>query len=107
MGTRLARTALGAQAAHRSATGAFFRSSPPIRHAKCGSQYKGVPDRILKSQTPPRIKDDAYGVERSACREKPNAQTRESGHDRLVNNRATPTKKQVENDGQTIKATRQ
>jgi hypothetical protein len=63
IGTRLARTALAAHAAPWSAPGAFFRSSPPIRHAKkhsrkvtaCGSQYKGVPDRILKSQTPPHL----------------------------------------------------
>jgi hypothetical protein len=73
----------------------------------CGSQYKGMPDHILKSQIPPRIKDHAHGVKCSACREKPNAQTRQSCHDRPVNKRATPTKKQVENDGQTIKTTRQ
>jgi hypothetical protein len=61
----------------------------------------------LKSQTPPRIKDNADGVKRAACHKKPNAQTRESRHDRLIDNSATPTKKQVENNGQTIKATRQ
>src|SRR5258707_13498416 len=53
------------------------------------------------------MKDHANEVKRAAYREKPNAQTRESCHDRLENNRATPTKKQVENNGQTIKATRQ
>src|SRR5258706_14760684 len=66
-----------------------------------------MPEHILKTHIPPRKKDPAQGVKRSACPEKPNAQTRESCHDRLVNKRATPTKKQVENDGQTIKATRQ
>src|SRR5712671_809593 len=66
-----------------------------------------MPDHILESQTPPRMKDHAHGVKRAPYREKPDAQTRESCHDRLVNNRATPTKKQVENNGQTIKATRQ
>src|SRR5258707_6046672 len=52
------------------------------------------------------MKDHANEVKRAAYGERQNAQTRESCHDRLVNNRATPTKKQVENNGQTIKATR-
>jgi hypothetical protein len=93
----------------------FFNSSPAIRHTieysrivtACGDQHENMPDRILKSQTPPRIKDHADRVKHAACREKPDAQTRESRHDRLVNNRATPAKKQIEGNGDTIKATRQ
>jgi len=48
-------------------------SSPPILHTKehsrivtaCGDQYENIPDHILKSQTPPHIKDHAHGVKRA------------------------------------------
>ena len=36
----------------------------------CSDQYEGMPDHILKSQTPPHMKDHPHGVKRAAYREK-------------------------------------
>jgi hypothetical protein len=53
------------------------------------------------------MKDDACRVKDAACREKPKAQARESGCNRLVKDHTTPTQEQVEKNGQAIEATRQ
>src|SRR5208282_3662591 len=75
--------------------------------AACGDQYEAMPDRVLKPQVLPHVKDDAYRVKDAACREKPKAQARESRCNRLVKDHTTPTQEQVEKNGQAIEATRQ
>lgn len=75
--------------------------------AACGDQYEAMPDRVLKPQVLPHMKDDACRVKDAACREKPKAQARESRCNRLIKGRTTPTEEQVENNGQAIEATGQ
>ena len=75
--------------------------------AACGDQYEAMPDRFLKPQGLPHMKDDACRVNDATCREKPKAQARESHCNRRVKDRTTPTEEQVENNGQAIEATGQ
>src|SRR5450830_1983156 len=66
-----------------------------------------MPDRVVKPQVLPHMKDDQCHVKDAASREKRKAQARESRGNRLGKDRTTPTEEQVENNGQAIEATGQ
>ena len=36
-----------------------------------GEKHEGMPDRVVKTQAPPKMKDDTHRIQHAACREKP------------------------------------
>ncbi len=39
-----------------------------------GEKYEGMPDRVLETQAPPKMKDDTHRIHHAARREKPESQ---------------------------------
>ncbi len=64
----------------------------------CGEKYEGMPDRVLETQAPPKMKDDTHRIYHAARREKPESQAWERGNDGPVGHHATPTEKKIENN---------
>jgi hypothetical protein len=61
-------------------------------------KYEGMPDRVLETQTPPKMKEDTHRIYQAARREKPESQAWEQGNDGPVGHHATPTEKEIENN---------
>src|SRR5436309_797351 len=64
----------------------------------CGEKYEGMPDRVLETQAPPKMKDDTHRIRHAARCEKPESQAWERGNDGPVGHHATPTEKEMESN---------
>ena len=69
-----------------------------------GKKHEGMPNRILKAQALPHMKDNAHRVQHAACREKPESKGWERGNHGFIGHHATPTQKQIENNRNAIEA---
>ena len=49
-----------------------------------GEKYEGMPDRVLETQAPPKMKDDTHRIQHTACREKPESYDWKRGDDGTV-----------------------
>src|SRR6516165_5792786 len=64
-----------------------------------GEKHECVPDRVLKAQAPPNVKDESRRIHHPSCREKPDSQTGKRGNNGLVGRHTTPTENQIESHG--------
>src|ERR1700730_16297068 len=65
-------------------------------------QHEGVPDRVLKSQALPGMKDDPETVEQTAGRNAPQRQRRQRHHHGVVQHEAAPSHRQIEPDREPV-----
>jgi hypothetical protein len=75
--------------------------------AACSNEHKAMPNRILKSQALPSMKNDTYRVNDTASCKEPEAYAWKSRCDWPEYERARPTQEKIENQRQAIETTRQ
>src|ERR1700730_10120572 len=69
-------------------------------------QHEVVPDRVLKSQALPGMKDDPETVEQTAGRNEPQRQRRQRHHHGVVQHEAAPAHRQIEPDREPVEPAR-
>src|SRR4030088_1813558 len=69
-------------------------------------QHKGMPDRVLKTQPLPGMKDNPETIEHAAKRDVPQRQRRPRPPHRVVEHEAAPAHRQIEPDRQPVETAR-
>ncbi len=67
-------------------------------------QHEGMPNRVLKAQAFPKMKDDTYRIKRAARCEKPQCRAGERGDDGPTKHHSAPTEEEVENNRHAVEA---
>src|ERR1700722_20668524 len=70
-------------------------------------QHKTMPDRVLKAQPPPRVKDNAETIEQAAGDNQTQRQMRQRRQAGIVGNQPAPAHRQIETHRYPVEAPRE